>query len=276
MKLLRSSLTGAFAGAFLWAEAAVADRAEDFATLIDAIRLGDTVAIMRDEGLVYGSNLITDMMIDADTPGWRIRVGQIYDETRMLEALTSGLKAEMEEVDLEPILALFTSDLGAEIIALELVAREVLSDEAADLAARDRFEDLTDNEDPLVDQITTMMTDSDLVNFNVMGIMNSNMMLYRGLSDGGAIELGEDDILRDVWASEASVREESTGWLQGYFLTCYETLSHQELETYAAFWRTPEGRAFNAALFAVFDQVYEDLSYLLGRAAAEQLKSEEL
>lgn len=275
MSLLRS-LSGVVAAAALWAEAALADRAAEFAALMDAIRIADTVAIMRDEGVTYGSNLIEDMMMGADTPGWRIRVAQIYDETRMLDRLVTGLETELADVDLAPILALFSSDLGAEIIALELAARDEFSDEAAELAARDRFDDLTDNDDALVAQITTMMDDSDLVNFNVMGIMNSNMMLYRGLSDGGAIELGEDDILRDVWASEASVREESTGWLQGYFLTCYEALDPDKLELYAAFWRTSEGRAFNAALFAVFDQMYEELSYLLGRAAAEQLKSEEL
>ncbi|MEL7256170.1 MAG: DUF2059 domain-containing protein [Pseudomonadota bacterium] len=275
MSLLRS-LGAATCGAVLWAEAAFADRAADFAELVAALRMADTVSIMREEGLVYGSTLISDMMMDADTPGWRIRVGQIYDETRMLEGLTRGLEEELQEADLAPMLALFTSDLGERIIALELAAREVFSEEEAELAARDRFDDLTDNDDPLVTQITTMMDDSDLVNFNVMGILNSNMMLYRGLSDGGAIELGEDDILRDVWASEPDVREESTGWLQGYFLTCYETLDPAELETYAAFWRTAEGKALNAALFAVFDQMYEDLSYLLGRAAAEQLKSEEL
>ncbi|MEO0774828.1 MAG: DUF2059 domain-containing protein [Pseudomonadota bacterium] len=275
MSLLRS-LGAATCGAVLWAEAAIADRAADFAELVAALRMADTVSIMREEGLVYGSTLISDMMMDADTPGWRIRVGQIYDETRMLEGLTRGLEAELQEADLAPMLALFSSELGARIIALELAAREVFSEEDAELAARDRFDDLTDNDDPLVTQITTMMDDSDLVNFNVMGILNSNMMLYRGLSDGGAIELGEDDILRDVWASEPDVREESTGWLQGYFLTCYETLDPAELETYAAFWRTAEGKALNAALFAVFDQMYEDLSYLLGRAAAEQLKSEEL
>lgn len=275
MSLLRS-LGAATCGAVLWAEAAFADRAADFAELVAALRMADTVSIMREEGLVYGSTLISDMMMDADTPGWRIRVGQIYDETRMLEGLTRGLEEELQEADLAPMLALFTSDLGERIIALELAARKVFSEEEAELAARDRFDDLTDNDDPLVTQITTMMDDSDLVNFNVMGILNSNMMLYRGLSDGGAIELGEDDILRDVWASEPDVREESTGWLQGYFLTCYETLDPAELETYAAFWRTAEGKALNAALFAVFDQMYEDLSYLLGRAAAEQLKSEEL
>ena len=203
-------------------------------------------------------------------------MGQIYDEKRMQRLLTTGLTRELAEVDLQPLVAFFASQLGEDIITAELDARKAFFDEAVELAARDRFEDMTGNDDPLVDQITTMMSDSDLVNFNVMGIMNSNLMLYRGLADGGAIDLGEEDILRDVWTQESGVRTESTGWIQGYFLTAYGTLPEGDLETYAAFWRTEEGRALNAALFAVFDQMYEELSYLLGRAAAEQLNSEEL
>ncbi|MEM7596161.1 MAG: DUF2059 domain-containing protein [Pseudomonadota bacterium] len=269
-------LLGLLMAALLWAQAALADRAAQFDVLMDALRMTDTVAIMHDEGVQYGATLIQDMMMDADTPGWRLRVGLIYDEARMYDLLTSGLEAELAQTDLDPLVAFFTSELGAEIIALELAAREAFFDEEVEMAARDRFEDLTDNDDPLIAQITTMMEDSDLVEFNVMGIMNANLMLYRGLADGGAIDLGEEDILRDVWTQEGSVRSESTGWIQGYFLTAYGALPEQDLEAYAAFWRTDEGRAFNAALFAVFDQMYEELSYLLGRATAEQLQSEEL
>ncbi|MEO0748693.1 MAG: DUF2059 domain-containing protein [Pseudomonadota bacterium] len=268
---------GAFCVAtVLSVQLALADRVAQFDALMDAIRISDTVEILHTEGVQYGSNLIRDMMMDADTPGWRIRVGQIYDEKRMQRLLTTGLTRELAEVDLQPLVAFFASQLGEDIITAELDARKAFFDEAVELAARDRFEDMTGNDDPLVDQITTMMSDSDLVNFNVMGIMNSNLMLYRGLADGGAIDLGEEDILRDVWTQESGVRTESTGWIQGYFLTAYGTLPEGDLETYAAFWRTEEGRALNAALFAVFDQMYEELSYLLGRAAAEQLNSEEL
>lgn len=276
MRLRHISLNGSIMAALLWAQTAWADRAEQFDALIDAIRISETVSIMHQEGVQYGSNLIQDMMMDADTPGWRIRVGQIYDEKRMYDLLTSGLKVELSETDLAPIVAFFGSELGGEVIALELAAREAFFDEEVELAARDRFEDLTDNDDPLIAQITTMMEDSDLVEFNVMGILNANLMLYRGLADGGAIDLGEEDILRDVWTQESSVRTESTGWIQGYFLTAYGALAAEDLESYAAFWRTEEGRAFNAALFAVFDRMYEELSYLLGRATAEQLQSEEL
>ena len=268
---------GAFCVAtVLSVQLALADRVAQFDALMDAIRISDTVEILHSEGVQYGSNLIRDMMMDADTPGWRIRVGQIYDEKRMQRLLTTGLTRELAEVDLQPLVAFFASQLGEDIITAELDARKAFFDEAVELAARDRFEDMTGNDDPLVDQITTMMSDSDLVNFNVMGIMNSNLMLYRGLADGGAIDLGEEDILRDVWTQESGVRTESTGWIQGYFLTAYGTLPEGDLETYAAFWRTEEGQALNAALFAVFDQMYEELSYLLGRAAAEQLNSEEL
>lgn len=268
---------GAFVVAtVLSVQLAAADRVAQFEALMDAIRLSETVEILHTEGVQYGSNLIRDMMMDADTPGWRIRVGQIYDESRMRSLLTMGLTRELEKVDLQPLVAFFGSELGEDIITAELNARKAFFDEAVEMAARDRFEDMTDNDDPLVEQITTMMSDSDLVNFNVMGIMNSNLMLYRGLADGGAIDLGEEDILRDVWTQESSVRSESTGWIQGYFLTAYGAFSESDLESYAAFWRTEEGRALNAALFAVFDQMYEELSYLLGRAAAEHMSSEEL
>ncbi|MEO0750319.1 MAG: DUF2059 domain-containing protein [Pseudomonadota bacterium] len=276
MGAIVNRVAAGFAAVLLSVQITLADRAEQFDALMDALRITETVAIMHAEGVQYGATLIQDMMVDADTPGWRLRVGLIYDETRMRDLLTTGLEAELAEVDLTPLVTFFASDLGAEIIALELAARQAFFNEEVELAARDRFEDMTDNDDPLVAQITTMMDDSDLVEYNVMGILNANLMLYRGLSDGGAIDLGEEDILRDVWTQEASVRSESTGWIQGYFLTAYGALSEGDLERYAEFWRTDEGRALNAALFAVFDQMYEELSYLLGRATADQLQSEEL
>ena len=40
------------------------------------------------------------------------------------------------------------------------------------------------------------------------------------------------------------------------------------METYIAFSETPAARAFNAALFAGFDAVFEAMSYRLGSAAA--------
>ncbi|MEL7013805.1 MAG: DUF2059 domain-containing protein, partial [Pseudomonadota bacterium] len=222
---LGASVAAFVAATVMSVQLAMADRIAQFEALMDAIRISDTVEILSNEGVQYGSNLIRDMMMDADTPGWRLRVGQIYDETRMQTLLTTGLTRELAEVDLQPLVAFFASQLGEDIINAELDARKAFFDEAVEMAARDRFEDMTDNDDPLVEQITTMMSDSDLVNFNVMGIMNSNLMLYRGLADGGAIDLGEEDILRDVWTQESSVRSESTGWIQGYFLTAYSTLS---------------------------------------------------
>ncbi len=255
----------------LWAE----DN-QDFEALFDAIRLDDTVEMMREEGIAYGTSLIVDMMIDADTPGWQIRLGQIYDTGKMRDLLASRLQDEMADADLTPILALFGSDLGAEIIELELKARKLVFDESVEMAARERFEELSDENAQIVTQINGLISDSDLIEYNVMGILNSNLMLYRGLADGGALDLGEEDILTDVWMSEESVREESKAWIEGYFLTAYQSLDPDDLDAYAAFWRTEDGAEFNRALFAVFDQMYEELSYLLGRAAAQHMQGEDL
>ena len=109
-------------------QAALAERAAQFDALMEAIRISDTVAIMHVEGVEYGANLIQDMMMDADTPGWRVRVGQIYDEARMQALLTGGLQAELSDIDLAPLVAFFASDLGGEIIALELSARRTIFD----------------------------------------------------------------------------------------------------------------------------------------------------
>ena len=256
--------------------AVLADRSAQFGQLMQAIRLDDTVQTMREEGLLYGSNLITDMMEGGDTPGWRLRVGQIYNTEKMAAVLSERLDNELSEADLEPLVTFFASDLGGEIVSLELASREAFFDEALDMAARDKFEDLTGGNDPIVSQINEMIADSDLIEYNVMGILNSNLMLYRGMVDGGALDMGEEDILSEVWTQEDSVREDSRSWIQAYYLTAYSPLSEADLAEYSRFWRTDAGREFNRALFAVFDQMYEDLSYLLGRAAAQHMQGEEL
>ncbi|WP_159454020.1 hypothetical protein [Roseovarius albus] len=42
------------------------------------------------------------------------------------------------------------------------------------------------------------------------------------------------------------------------------------------YYRTETGQKLNHAMFAAFDQMYDDISYLLGQAVAQQLQSEQL
>lgn len=251
-------------------------RAGQMDALIGALRVGDTVSIMREEGLAYGAGLAADMMPEADMDTWRQTVGRIYDTGKMQNLVEAGLREELAGIAVGPLAEFFTSDLGAKIVALELSARRAFLDEDVEAAARQRYHDLSREGARIVDQVDTLVADSDLIEHNVTGILNSQLMLYRGLADGGGYDLSEEDMLLDAWAQEEAVREDSAEWIGAYLLTAYRPLDPEELDRYIALWRTEEGQALNRALFAVFDRMYEELSYLLGQAMAQHMRSEKL
>lgn len=269
-------LPALLAAMLLWAGAALAERDAQMQVLLEALRVGDTLEIMREEGLLYGESLAQDMMPEADIASWTAHVERIYDPAKMRRLVSERLSAELEGVALAPINAFFTSDLGVEIIELELSAREAFLDLDVEDAAKAQYEELAGENAQIIGQIEQLVEDSDLVEMNVMGILNSNLMLYRGLADGGAYDLSEQEILTDVWSQEEGVREDSSEWIGAYLLTAYQPLEPVEIDRYIAFWQTEEGKRLNRALFATFDRMYEELSYLMGQAVAQHLRSQKL
>ncbi|MEO1138080.1 MAG: DUF2059 domain-containing protein [Pseudomonadota bacterium] len=250
--------------------------ADDAEVLIDALRVGDTVEIMRQEGLRYGADLGVEMLPGVNTARWGEVVSRIYDPEKMEAVITDGFETAFEGKDLEMLVAFFTSETGSEIIELELSAREAFLDQDTEMAAMDAYEVARDDQTRLFEQVEEIISDSDLVEFNVMGAMNANLMFYRGLLDGGAIEMGEEEMLADVWAQEEDIRGESEAWLGSFLMLAYRPLEEAELEAYAELYRTPEGKVLNTAIFEAYDQMYEEISYLLGQAVAQQMQSEEL
>ena len=274
-RVAQAALAGV-AAAMLWVSPAWADRAAQMDALIAALRVADTVAIMREEGIEYGTSLAIDMIPEADMPAWHDALDRIYDTAKMQDLVESGLRDELSEDDIAPLAAFFTSDLGGEIIELELSARRAFLDRDVEDAARDRYADLSLEGARIIDQVDSFIDDSDLIEHNVMGILNSNLMLYRGLADGGAYDLTEEDILLDVWSQESAVREDSAEWIGAYLLAAYQPLDPEDLDAYVALWRTDAGQDLNGALFTVFDRMYEELSYLTGQAVAQQMRSQKL
>lgn len=244
--------------------------------LIALMRIGDTVEIMREEGLRYGAEIGAEMLPDVSPDDWNRTVSRIYDAEKMEAVITQGSESALDGEDVAPLVSFFESDLGKEIIGLEIDAREAFLSEETELAAIDAYQDAQDQQTELFKQVETIIADSDLVEYNVMGAMNANLMFYRGLADGGAIDLGESDMLADVWAQESSIRAESEAWLGSFLMTAYRPLQAQELASYAELYRTDEGRVLNTAVFNAYDRMYDEISYLLGQAVAEHMRSEEL
>jgi len=271
-----SAITAGVVAGFVQLTGSAWANESDMDRLISLMRVADTVEIMRKEGLRYGAEIGAEMLPDVSETDWERTVSRIYDPVKMEAVIIQGFESVLDGKDVGKLVSFFTSELGQEVITLEISAREAFLDDDTERAAIDAYDTALEDKTELYSQVETIISDSDLVEFNVMGAMNANLMFYRGLADGGAIDLGEEDMLADVWAQEPEIRAESEAWLGSFLLMAYRPLDAGELETYAELYRTPEGRILNMAIFRAYDRMYDELSYLLGQAVAEHMRSEEL
>ena len=273
------ALTTGFAVA-LWlgasVSAALAGTEAKVTVLMDRLRVAEVVEIMRTEGLDYAQTLDTDMLGGQGGPFWHEQVTRIYEPQRMSETVREALVEGLDEPALDAALAFFGSDTGARIVALENAARGAMADPSIEEAARDTYTRLRNDHAPRLALIDRFVTVNDLLDRNVSGAMSSNFRFYRGMADGGALDMSEEDMLADVWSQEDEIRDDTEGWLYGYLLLAYEALEAGDLEDYVAFSQTAPGHALNAALFAGYETMYRDISYALGRGIALSLSGSDL
>lgn len=255
--------------------AALPARADAVDRLMEALRFSETVGIMRAEGLRHGGALAEEMLGEGGGDRWARVVDGVYDADLMLAQVGAGFAAAMDGVDPGPLLAFFEGP-GAEIVRLEIAARRALLDEATQDAAEALHARLVAEGAPLAGQVARMIADSDLVGRNVAGALNANLAFYRGLADGGGTTAREEEMLADVWAQEAEMRQQTEAWLGAFLVLAYQPVAEPLLAEYAALWRSPAGRGLNRALFAAFDAMYADLSCRLGRAVAVEMQGEDL
>ncbi len=243
--------------------------------LFEAIGTPTLIDIMRDEGLDQSDELRQSMFPERAN-GWDRIASSIYDTQRMAQGFRAAFDAELGGTDVTPLLDFFASDLGLEIIALELSAREALLDKDVEEAAKESYADLGGRDATRQEAIEAFVDSSDLIELNVAGALNASLAFYRGLADGGSFDLTEDVILRDVWAQEPDIRAETVGWMLPYLAMAYEPLSDDELAAYQALSETKAGRDLNRALFAGFDVVFNRISYSLGSAASRFMQGDDI
>ncbi|MGQ3486278.1 DUF2059 domain-containing protein [Roseovarius pacificus] len=272
--LMLSAMLG---GLLLLAGSATADETQaQFEALLNALQIEETVHVMHDEGVAYGKEVGADMLPDADAVSWQRVVNRIHDADKMRALVERGFADALAGEDLTPMLDFLQTPRGQNIVGLEIAARRAFLDSAVEEAARDRLEQRRDENAPVLELISQLIRDSDLIERNVTGALNSNLMFYNGLVDGGALEMSQDDILSDVWSQEDTVREDARDWMNAFLLMAYEPLEPADLQAYVEFYRTPAGRVLNRAMFDAFNRMYEELSYILGRAVARHMQSEKL
>ncbi len=248
------------------------------AALAKAMNLDATLEIMRLEGLDYGAGIAQRMFPGKDGAAWHANLARIYAPDRLWASFGPAFDAALAGHDTAPILAFFQSGLGRKVVALEISARRAELDKSVEDMALQALAQMRAAQDPRLDLLREFIEANDLVELNVEGALNSNFAFYRGLEQGKALprDMTEEQMLRDVWAQEDDIRRENVDWLYSYLALAYQPLSDDELRAYIAFSRTPGGRLINAALFAAFDKMFDDVSRALGQAAAREINGRDL
>lgn len=248
--------------------------------LVQVLKIDLILEVMRLEGLRYGDEMAAELFPDQGGPGWSTAVGLIYDETTMRARFETAFAAQFAgaEGDLPAIEAFFSSDLGQQILTLEVEARRSLMDSAVEDAAKIKVEEMAAEAAPRLETLQNFATANDLIEMNVMGAMNSNLAFFQGMAEvgGSPQDMTEEDMLADVWGQEPDIRNETETWIFPYLALAYGPLSDAEMAEYLAFSQTLAGQKLNAALFAAFDAVFTVISRDLGRAAARQMMGEDI
>jgi len=247
-------------------------------TLFEALVLDELIEIMREEGLSYGDELALDMFPGRGLDGWRTTVSAIYDTDRMSEVVTKGMSSELADTDLDPLIAFFTSDLGQEVVRLEMSARRAFLDSAVEEAAIEQMQAMAETEDPRFDLIEDFTLQNDLIETNVVGAMNANYAFYLGLASNPAagFDLTEDEMLNDVWSQEPEIRLSTIEWIYSYLTMAYQPLPDADVQAYLYLTVTPEGRDLTRALFVGFDEMFVGISQALGASASQFMAGQDL
>lgn len=249
--------------------------AQDANRLFEALRLDDVVDVMREEGIAAGEELEADLFPGRGGHLWDQVIRDIYDQTEMLEAVSTNFEGAVADASVAPLLEFFESETGQRVVELEIAARRAMIDETVEAAAAESARDATKARRRLIE---SFIDANDLIEQNVTGALNSNFAFYRGLMDGEAPigTLSEDQVIADVYASEPQVRAETIEWLESYLTLAYAPVEDEVLQHYLDLSRSEAGQDLNAAIFTAFDGLYDDISYDLGRAAARFMSGQDL
>ncbi len=235
-----------------------------------ALNMDEVFRVLRDEAIAAGQEMTEEGDIQA-SPSWTRRLEQIYTLDKMDAEFRDGLVASGALEGSEEALAFFETESGKRIVQIELDARIALNDEALEDDVRQKVETMREDKDPRIELYENFVIVNDLIDSNVMGALNANLAFYQGMASNPQFDqsLPESVMLSTVWEQEPEIRENVTDWTMNFSALAYSVLSLEELQDYIDMSASEAGQKFNTALFAGFDQMFEQQSYDLGKATAE-------
>ena len=251
----------------------------DVAALFEAVGMEENFNILAEIGVQDAAGLEDSLFPGRGGPAWRSMLEGLYEVGTLRDAFMESFpQARMSPEDTASVTAFYSTQLGQRIVDAELLAWREIARPEIEVAANEAYFRHLEEGSPRLFLLREFTQVNGFVDRNVSGALNSNYAFYRGMSDAGAYAdaLPEALMLNEVWGQEPEIRESTVVWLYSFQLMAYAGLSDAEVATYTAFSETRAARAFNGALFAGFDGVFEVMSYRLGTAAALFMSGENL
>lgn len=247
------------------------DNPEAFA-FFNALGIYDFIRIVAEESVSGADQIRLDFFPELPPEAWEAEMRTLFSP----EAIATGFEAAWndEALDAEAraeVMAFFTSDLGQRVVAAEITAREGMADPNVAEAARSAVTMAARDRDVRLEAFADFSAALDLVDQNVATTMNAQVQFLTALSDAGVLQppLPQEELLRFVGAQLPELRVEAEEWLMAYHLMAYGSLSADEFEIFAAANTSDAGQALTAAVLQAFDEMFLQLQYALGQAAAQ-------
>lgn len=253
-------------------------------SVADLYLFDDLFPIMSTEGITSSTAEGVTPLDPSEMGLWRATVERIYDAERMQAAFSSVLDTELQaRPDVWAHAIDFAeTDLGMQVLRLEISARQALLDDAVDEFARAALAEAREARagSPLAERLALVrerIAVNNLVELNVSLGLNTTFAYYLGMLEEAAMPgMTEQEIAPLVWAQEADIRADVEDWIESYFLLAYQPLSDEELQSYIAHCASAEGDAFNKMMFTAFEQVFVDISRQVGAALGRALQAQPL
>lgn len=251
-------------------------------SLSDAYLLPELFDIMAEEGRMVALSDPAVPQNGAGRAGWEGAINRIYDSDRMHEDFNTALTAALKPATRADALRFAQSDLGRRVLQLEVSARRALLSEEIDASARLALTSAREAPEGssranALARVRERIAVNDLIELNVSLGLNTSLAYYTGMVDAGWMAgMAGVDLLTLVWAQEQAIRDDVTDWAESYFLLAYQPLSTEDMQTYIDYAASPEGDAFNRAMFRAFDSVFVAISRRVGAAMAAQMQQDTL
>lgn len=241
-------------------------------TLIPLMRFGELADVTRQEGLVGNETLLQDFGLPTDEELWQEKLDEIFEVARIEALFEAGFSDGFNSRSTTEVLEFLQDPDWIEIVTLQNDAAIATLDPDIEAASFEVYWDHVDRNSKRLAALEKLIGTVNLIEQNIAGAMNGMITLNQGMSSIiPEMAYPEEDLFAFFLEEEESMRADISESLLSFFLMTYEPISDQVLRDQIAFWSTQAGQDLSNAMMRAYDEVYDSLTYDLGRAMAEML-----